>query len=162
VASSEKTGFNMKKLNDRALKRLDAKLLLAKPVERFTPPPRGWIRAIRDGLGMSGAQLGKRIGVAQQTIRAFEQSEENGTIQLQTLRRVAQALGGKLVYAIVPDASLEEMIRNRAREIALKALTRVSHTMRLEDQATDKSDLEARIDGYIQNELRDRDLWAET
>ena len=151
----------MKKLNDRALKRLDARLLLAKPIERFTPPPRGWIRAIRDCLGMSGAQLGKRIGVAQQTIRAFEQSEENGTIQLQTLRRVAQALGGKLVYAIVPDTSLEDMIRNRAREIALEALTRVSHTMRLEDQATSRSDLEARIDDYIRNELRDRDLWGE-
>ncbi|WP_256753854.1 mobile mystery protein A [Mesorhizobium sp. Mes31] len=151
----------MKKLNDRALKRLDARLLLAKPIERFTPPPRGWIRAIRDCLGMSGAQLGKRIGVAQQTIRAFELSEENGTIQLQTLRRVAQALGGKLVYAIVPDTSLEDMIRNRAREIALEALTRVSHTMRLEDQATSRSDLEARIDDYIRNELRDRDLWGE-
>lgn len=150
----------MKKLNDRALKRLDARLLLAKPIDRFTPPPRGWIRAIRDCLGMSGAQLGKRIGVAQQTIRAFEQSEENGTIQLQTLRRVAQALGGKLVYAIVPDSSLEDMIRNRAREIAIEALTRVSHTMRLEDQATSRSDLEARIDDYIQNELRDRDLWG--
>jgi predicted DNA-binding mobile mystery protein A len=151
----------MKKLNDRALKRLDERLSLAKPIERFTPPPKGWIRAIRDCLGMSGAQLGKRIGVAQQTIRAFEQSEENGTIQLQTLRRVAQALGGKLVYAIVPETSLEEMIRNRAREIALKALTRVSHTMRLEDQATSNSDLEARIDDYIQKELRDRDLWGD-
>jgi hypothetical protein len=53
------------------------------------------------------------------------------------------------------------MIHNRAREIALKALTRVSHTMRLEDQATSKSDLEARIHDYIQNELRDRDLWGD-
>lgn len=151
----------MKKLNDRALRRLDARLAFAKPIERFTPPPKGWIRAIRDGLGMSGAQLGKRMGVAQQTIRAFELSEENGTIQLQTLRRVAEALGGKLVYAIVPDTSLEEMIRDRAREIAFRALTRVSHTMRLEDQATGMSDLEARIDDYIREELRDRDLWSD-
>jgi mobile mystery protein A len=151
----------MKKLNDRALKRLDARLAFARPIERFTPPPRGWIRAIRDGLGMSGAQLGKRIEVAQQTIKAFELSEENGTIQLQTLRRVAQALGGKLVYAIVPDSSLEDMIRNRARAVALKVLTRVSHTMRLEDQATAEADLEARIEDYIQNELRDRDLWGD-
>lgn len=151
----------MKKVNDRALKRLDARLALAKPIDRFTPPPRGWIRAIRDGLGMSGAQLGKRIGVTQQTIKAFELSEENGTIQLQTLRRVAQALGGKLVYAIVPDAPLEDMIRNRAREIALKTLMRVSHTMRLEDQATSNSDLEDRIDSYIRDELRDRDLWSD-
>ncbi|KRQ01787.1 transcriptional regulator [Bradyrhizobium yuanmingense] len=151
----------MKKLNDRALRRLDERLASAKPVDRFAPPPRGWIRAIRDGLGMSGAQLGKRIGVTQQTIKAFELSEENGTIQLQTLRRVAYALGGKLVYAIVPDTSLEEMVRNRAREIAMKTLARVSHTMRLEDQATSKADLEERIDSYIRDELRDRDLWSD-
>lgn len=151
----------MKKLNDRALRRLDARLSSTKPIDRFTPPPRGWIRAIRDGLGMSGAQLGKRMGVAQQTIRAFELSEENGTIQLQTLRRAAEALGGKLVYAIVPDASLEEMIRNRAHEVARRALMRVSHTMRLEDQETGMSDLEARIDDYIREELRDRDLWSD-
>ncbi|MBN9253267.1 MULTISPECIES: mobile mystery protein A [unclassified Mesorhizobium] len=151
----------MRKLNDRALRRLDERLSSAKPVERLTPPPKGWIRAIRDGLGMSGAQLGKRMGVAQQTIQAFELSEESGAIQLQTLRRVAEALGGKLVYAIVPDSSLEAMIRDRAREVALRALARVSHTMRLEDQATGVSDLEARIDDYIRDELRDRDLWSD-
>lgn len=105
--------------------------------------------------------MGKRMGVAQQTIQAFELSEESGAIQLQTLRRVAEALGGKLVYAIVPDSSLEAMIRDRAREVALRALARVSHTMRLEDQATGISDLEARIDDYIRDELRDRDLWSD-
>lgn len=151
----------MLKLTDRALKRIDERLAEAKPVERFAPPPKGWIRAIRDALGMSGTQLGKRLGIAQQTVTAIEKSEENGTIQLQTLRKVADALGGRLVYAIVPDTSLEAMIHARAREIALKALTRVSHTMRLEDQATSKADLEARIEDYIRNELRDRDLWSD-
>lgn len=148
-------------LTDRALRRLDEKLAATKPVERFTPPSKGWIRAIRDALGMSGAQLGKRLGVAQQTVTAIEKSEATGTIQIQTLRKVADALGGRLVYAIVPDTSLEAMIQKQAREIALKALTRVSHTMRLEDQATSKADLEARIEDYIRNELRDRDLWSD-
>lgn len=151
----------MLKLNDRALKRLDERLASAKPIDRLMPPPKGWIRAIRDAIGMSGSQLGKRMGVAQQTVTAIEQSEENGTIQIQTLRKVAEALGGRLVYAIVPDTSLEAIIRDRARELALKALTRVSHTMRLEDQETSKTDLEARIDDFIRNELRDRDLWSD-
>ncbi|WP_291307210.1 MULTISPECIES: mobile mystery protein A [unclassified Devosia] len=149
------------KLIDRALRRLDEKLAGAKPVERFAPPPKGWIRAIRNGIGMTGAQLGRRLGVAQQSVTAIEKSEENGTIQLQTLRKVADALGCRLVYAIVPDTSLESMIQSRARELALKALTRVSHTMRLEDQATSAADLEARIENYIRNELRDRDLWSD-
>lgn len=151
----------MLKLNERALRRLDERLASARPVDRLMPPPKGWIRALRDALGMSGSQLGRRMGIAQQTVTAIEKSEENGTIQLQTLRKVADALGGRLVYAIVPDTSLEAMIRERAREIALRALTRVSHTMRLEDQETSKADLETRIDDYIRNELRVRDLWGE-
>ena len=72
----------MLKTSDRALKRLDERLASAKPIERFTPPPKGWVRAIRDALGMSGTQLGKRIGVTQQTVTAIEKSEENGTVQI--------------------------------------------------------------------------------
>jgi predicted DNA-binding mobile mystery protein A len=153
----------MLKIPNSALRRLDERLASTKPIERFTPPPKGWIRAIRDALGMSGAQLGKRIGVTQQTVTAIEKSEENGTVQIQTLRKVAEALGGRLVYAIVPDNSLEAMIRDRTRKIALRAINRVSHTMRLEDQATNtkKSDLEARIEEYIRNELRERDVWGD-
>ena len=145
---------------DRVLRRLDERLAAAKPVKRLTPPPKGWIRALRDALQMSGAQLGRRMGVAQQTVTAIEKSEQNGTIQLQTLRKAADALGGRLVYAIVPDVTLEEMVRTQARQIALRALGRVSHTMKLEAQGTGDADLEARLENYIRN-LKARDLWSD-
>lgn len=145
---------------DRVLRRLDERLAAAKPVERLTPPPKGWIRALRDALQMSGAQLGRRMGVAQQTVTAIEKSEQNGTIQLQTLRKAADALGGRLVYAIVPDVTLEEMVRTQAHQIALRALGRVSHTMKLEAQGTGDADLEARLENYIRN-LKARDLWSD-
>ena len=150
----------MKKLNDRARERLDERLAFAKPVVRLQVPPKGWIRAIRNALGMSGPQLGRRMGgVTAQTVDALEKSEVNGTIQLQTLRKVANAFDAKLVYAIVPNTSLAEMVEQRARQIALRALSRVSHTMRLEDQETSERDLAARIEDYVRNELNDRDLW---
>jgi predicted DNA-binding mobile mystery protein A len=151
----------MRKLNDSARKRLDDRLATARPVSRLGPPPKGWIRALRDGLVMSGPQLARRMRVSPQSIEQAEKSEANGTIQLATLRKYAEALDATLVYALVPNTSLEETVQTRARKIAENALTRVSHTMRLEDQQTSKADFEARIDDYIRNELSDRDLWSE-
>lgn len=151
----------MTNLNDRARKRLDERLAVAKPMKQQTPPPKGWIRAIRDGLGMSGAQLGKRIGATPQNVEQLEKSEAAGTIQLQTLEKVARALDATLVYALVPNTSLEDTVHQRARTIAMRAITRVAHTMRLEDQATGSGELEERIDQYIRDELAERDLWSE-
>ena len=110
---------------------------------------------------MTGGQLGSRIGATPQTIDALEKSEVGGTIQLQTLRKVAEGLGATLTYALVPKTSLEEMVETRARQIARRALGRVSQTMRLENQQTNERDLEARIGEFIREELRDRDLWNE-
>jgi predicted DNA-binding mobile mystery protein A len=132
-----------------------------RPVSRFAIPPKGWIRAIRDALGMSGRQLGVRLGVRPQSVVDLEKSESLGTIQLETLRKVAQALGCTLVYALVPNASLEETVRKRAREIARRELVRIAHTMDLEAQGLSKAEREAQIDDYIREHVRDRDLWEQ-
>jgi predicted DNA-binding mobile mystery protein A len=144
-------------IRNRARHRLDEKLLAMKPVDRFAPPPKGWIRAIRDAIGMTGVQLGKRLGMTAQAIASVERSEANGTIRLNTLRRVAEAMDCVLVYALVPRTSLTQMVDRRAREIAMQALQRVSHSMALEDQRVDR-DLEKRISTHV-DALRDRDLW---
>lgn len=150
----------MKKLNDRGRRRLDERLAIFHPARSVHPPLKGWIRAIRDGLGMSGAQLGRRMGgISAQTVSALERSEAAGTIQLQSLEKAAHAMGCQLVYALVPDVSLEQAVQARARQIALKALGRVAQTMKLEAQGTDLSDLEERLTDYIKDHLNDRDLW---
>ncbi len=145
-------------IRNRARKRLDTKFDHIRPIERFAQPPKGWIRAIRDALGMSLRQLGDRLGMAAQSVNNIEESEANGTIQLKTLKRVAEALDCVVVYALVPKNNLTDMVDNRAREIALRALGRVSHSMALEDQRVDR-DLEARIQRYIATAITDRTLW---
>lgn len=97
-------------------------------------PPGGWGRAIREALGMTHAQLGKRLGKTQQTVERMQRSEAAGTIQLDTLRQLAEAMGCKLVYAVVPDKPLEEMRRARAGELARNTLSRSAHSMKLEAQ----------------------------
>jgi predicted DNA-binding mobile mystery protein A len=145
-------------IRNRARERLDSKLASIKPIDRFAMPPKGWIRAIRDAIGMTGAQLGRRLGMTAQGVVSLERSEASGTIQLNTLRRAAEAMDCVLIYALVPKTSLTEMVDYRARDLALRALRRVSHSMALEDQQVDR-DLEKRIQTYIDTALRDRDLW---
>ncbi|MCZ7859127.1 mobile mystery protein A [Agrobacterium salinitolerans] len=139
--------------------RLDERLRALQPIDRFKTPPKGWVRALRDALGMTGAQLGARIGVRPQTVEAIEKSEAAGTIQLNTLRRAAEALDCTLVYALVPNSSLEAAVEARARKIATRELQRVAHTMRLEAQGTDDAAFETRVQAYIRDRLSDRDLW---
>jgi predicted DNA-binding mobile mystery protein A len=152
----------MNQIAEHGRKRLDARLVpLNDERKRLLVPPKGWIRAIRDALSMSGVQLAKRLKVSPQTVEAMEKSEAAGTIQLNTLRRAAEALDCTLVYALIPRTSLENTVKNRARQIANAALARVSHTMKLEDQDTGDDDLEARIEDYIRH-IKDRDLWNGT
>src|SRR3954451_4527465 len=144
---------------ERGRRRLDARLVpLSRERQRLLVPPKGWIRAIRDALGMSGVQLAKRLKVSPQTVEAMEKSEAAGTIQLNTLKRAAEALDCTLVYALIPNTSLENTVNDRARQIATAALARVSHTMKLEDQDTGDGELEARIEDYVRH-IKDRDLW---
>jgi predicted DNA-binding mobile mystery protein A len=142
-----------------ARQRLDQRFAQMKPVSLFMPPPRGWLRAIRDALGMPAVQLARRLGMKAQSIADIEKSEASGTIQMKTLRRVAEALDCVVVYAIVPKSSLEDMVDARAREIAVKELARIAHTMDLEAQGLSEQERLEQIEAYIRDHLRERDLW---
>ena len=122
-------------------------------------PRGGWIRAIRTGLGMSQEALARRLGVTTANITKLEGSERSETISIGRLADVARAMDCQLVYALVPNTSLEEMVDAHAREIATRELNRVAHTMRLEAQETDDADFEARVHAYIRDRLSERDLW---
>ncbi len=110
---------------------------------------------------MTGVQLAKRLKIRPQSVETLEKSEANGSIQLQTLRRAAKALDCTLVYALVPSTSLEGAVQDRARKIAVRDLGRIAHTMKLEAQETGNANLEARINAYIRDVLKERDLWNE-
>ncbi len=118
------------------LRQLDAALERWRRADLPPRPPSGWIRAIRDGLGMSATYLAGRLGVATSTVTRLEQSEADETISLATLRRAADALGCELRYALVPKQSLETTLEARATALALEQMAAINHTMALEAQAT--------------------------
>jgi predicted DNA-binding mobile mystery protein A len=118
-----------------AIRHLDKRFEALRPFNRLSSrPPKGWLRAIRDALGMTTAQFGKRLGVSQPRIVELEQSEVNGSVTLNTLQRAAEALGCRVVYAIIPERPLVDTVRERAELLASKATTAVAQTMRLEGQ----------------------------
>jgi len=137
---------------------LDERFQELGPVTRYASPVRGWIKAIRGALGMSTAELAKRLRVKQPSVVALEQSEAKGAIELATLRRVAEALDCTLVYALIPNQPLEAMVRDRARTFARRRLEPVEHSMLLEDQKVTAKDAEARLDETVR-ETNPRLFW---
>lgn len=131
--------------------RLDQRFQELGPAERFAPPVRGWTKAIREALGMSTAQLAKRLRIKQPSVVAMEQSEARGAIEIATLRRVAAALDCALVYALVPNQPLEKIVRGRARAFVRRRLGPVEHSMLLEDQKVPSKarNSQARLDEII-------------
>lgn len=142
-----------------ARQRLDKRLSPLKPENRFAVPPKGWIRAIRDALGMSAHQLGIRLDVKPQSVADLEKSEAHGTIQLKTLRKAAAALDCTLVYGLVPNSSLEEAVQTRARALAVGELLAIGHSMDLEAQGLSIAERKIQIDDYIRDHIKERDLW---
>jgi predicted DNA-binding mobile mystery protein A len=149
-----------KAMRRKARQRLDQRLLALKPEDDLLPPPKGWVRAVREALGMTGVQFADRLGVSPQAADALQRSEASGTIQLNTLRRAAEVLDCRLVYALVPRTSLEDAVRQRGRRIVLADLRRAEHTMALEAQGVGDADLEQRVED-LQTALSDRDIWRD-
>ena len=146
-----------------AIRHLDERFEALRPLAKAARPPKGWVRAVRDALGMTTAQLGRRIGVSQSRIPELEQAEVTGSITLNSLGRAAEALGCRVVYLLIPDNPLEETVRNRARELADRRLASVEHTMRLEDQAVTTRQGRDKSRGRLIDELlrKPARLWDE-
>lgn len=123
-------------------------------------PPRGWIRAIREALGMSGAALAARMGITAGAVTRLEQSEAEDRIRVETLRRAADSLGCDLVYLLVPRRRLTVVVHERARDLAHRQVAAVEQTMLLEDQATGQvSELEEQLASQL---IRRGGLWGGT
>ena len=138
------------------LAQMDAVL---KEVARHPLPQRpaaGWLRAIRDALGMTSAVLAARLEITSSGVRKLEQAEASDAITLATLRRVAEALDCELQYVLVPRRPLREMRWNQARKLAQQWQQRAGRTMALEAQtvASPSAAMEDRIEAMAQEILR--------
>ncbi len=140
-------------------RRLDQRFGRHGDLADLAPPPQGWIRTLRDSLGMTSGDLAHRTGVHPSRIPAIERGERERRLKLDTLTRVADAMQCDLVYALVPRTSLNGMVDAQARLCAIRHLQSVMAHSRLEDQEVTPEDLEAQIADLAFEFKRRRDLW---
>ncbi len=121
---------------------MDASLSHYHGLKSLQRPLKGWIRSIRLALGMSGRHLAERLGVQTPRVVELEKAEALGNITLSSLKRAAEAMDCTLIYAFLPHSSLTETVRAQAQKVAADNVTRISHSMLLENQALPKIEQE--------------------
>ncbi|MCP3936235.1 MAG: mobile mystery protein A [Actinomycetia bacterium] len=123
-------------------------------------PRSGWIRAIRDALGMSTNELARRVGLSKGRISQIERGEHERSLTLNTLERVAAALDCRVEYTLVPHRPLDDMVWEQARAKAAAEIAAVDHTMALEDQRPGAESIRQRIDEAARRYVDKRGLWS--
>ena len=146
-----------------AREQLDETLKSFEPLKAMSAPRKGWIRAIRDTLGMTGVQLAKRLKVNQQRVARIEQDEVLGKVTLNTMQNVAEAMDCVFVYGVVARDSLEHIVRRQAERVAKKRMARSNQMMRLEKQELNEAEKDKAMQTIIDEivETMPKSLWDE-
>lgn len=146
------------------LRQLDATLNRWRAAELPPRPASGWLKAIREALGITATHLANKLGVSTSSVTRLETSEADDTVSLGTLRRAAEAMGCELQYALVPKKSLADILEARASFLARQQMAAISHTMALEAQSTSRETVEAQTRALTESLLKGsrRTLWRES
>ncbi len=132
-------------------------------VSDLSMPPEGWLRTVRNALGMSGSQLAKRSGVTKARVSRAEQDELTGSVTLKSMKSMAEAMNCRFVYAVLPDQEIEKLIQKRAIQKARERIAAASVHMALEAQELDDELLSFEVE-RIASEIREKmpsDLWSD-
>ena len=151
-----------KSMRELSRQRLDerARALRDLPSSAKASPHGGWIRAIRDALGMPRRALARRMRVGEKRIQQMELGEARGNITMGTLARAADALDCELIVALVPRVPLETTVQQRRLKLANEWIrTRTLHTMSLEGQDIGHADLPKAAIQEVEQMFPDVRLW---
>ena len=121
--------------------------------------PKDWIRLLRTYLRMTQAELAKRAKITQANLVAIESGKVDPRVS--TLQRIYQGLSCHLSVEPRPQKPLEDILRDRARAVALKRLKKTMGTMALEEQAPEKEMFKKLLEKRTDDILRDprEKLW---
>jgi len=125
------------------------------------PSSEGWLKTVRKALGMSGSQLANRLGVTKGRVSQAESAELTGSVTLKSMQRMAQAMNGRFVYAVIPEKEIESVIKDRAILKAKEQIKAASTQMALEAQALSDEQLTFEVDRLASEIIQKMpsDLW---
>lgn len=121
-------------MNARGLqiRALDKKTFDLKSAKNIVPQPSGWIKTVREAIGMTVSQLATRLGVTQPRITKMESNEDN--LKLSTMKKAAEAMNCEFVYYFKPRTTFQNLVDEQAQKKAAEVLKTVNVNMALENQ----------------------------
>ncbi len=142
-------------------KQLDRQFQQLEKLKEYIEPQEGWVKLIRNALGMTTYQLAKRLGVSQSRIIKIESAARDHTIKINTLAQAAEAMNCRLMLVLVPETSLEDIIEKQAAHVAKKKVEYIAHSMKLENQSVDNKEIKEEIEELKQQLLQgpEKGLW---
>ena len=126
-------------------------------------PVEGWIRTARKALNMSAADLARRLGKSRALVSNTEKAELDGGVTIKTMNNMAEAMGCRFVYAIVPEENVEHVLEKQANKKARQVVERTSQHMALEAQGLSKNQIVYEIKSLSEEMLRNMpsDFWKD-
>jgi predicted DNA-binding mobile mystery protein A len=151
-----------KRLSVIQLRQLEERLEKFREIEQMRAPPNGWIRTLRQALGMTTEQMAERMGVTRQAVLQLEMAERRRTATWTSLRKAADAMDCEVVYAILPRGSLQQVLMRQGRKQAERQLRRITHSMRLDSHLVGEGEMALQIEELASHLAaeRSRALWA--
>ena len=134
----------------------------AAPLLGLKTPPEGWLRTVRSALGMSGAEVARKLGVTRARVTAAERAELDGGITIKSMQAMAEAMGCRFVYAVIPPSGhIEDIIAAQARKKALTIVGITSTHMALENQKLPDAAIAQEVERLTREIARERpsDFW---
>ena len=114
------------------IRALDKKTSDLKSAKNIVPQPAGWIKTVREAIGMTVSQLAARLGVTQPRITKMESNEDN--LKLSTMKKAAEAMNCEFVYYFKPKTTFQNLVDEQAQKKAAEVLKTVNVNMALENQ----------------------------
>lgn len=154
--------MDLMKSHELRRSQLDRKFaIMFSQLSSFKTPGKGWVKEIRNALGMSMQDLAMRLGVIAPRINKIEKDEVAGKVTIETMSKVAEAMNCEFVYFLVPKGgSLQSMIEEQANKIASEIVNSVSASMSLENQDTDTKAKRRMVENVIREvKANERKLW---
>ncbi len=96
-------------------KKLDKEMRFYRLAGREKNPTDGLLRAVRQSLKVPLKEIAGLMGIGESNVFELEEREEAGSITLRSLGRMAEAMGCKVVYGLVPSngKTLEDLSEER-------------------------------------------------
>lgn len=127
-------------------RQIDHKLSELGSLTTLSIPREGWIKTIRNALGMPAEELGERVNISQSAVTQFEKKEAEGGISLNSLKKLANGMECDFFYAMIPKTSISEMLERQARKHAERIVHAVAQSMALENQDISIEEKERQIE----------------